>query len=56
MTAAMSPEAFSNLESTIPMKRAGEPHEVAGAALFLASDLSSFITGAVIEVGGGRLM
>jgi 3-oxoacyl-[acyl-carrier protein] reductase len=56
MTAAMSPEAFANLESTIPMKRAGEPHEVAGAALFLASDLSSFITGAVIEVGGGRLM
>ena len=56
MTAAMSPEAFANLESTIPMRRAGEPHEVAGAALFLASDLSSFITGAVIEVGGGRLM
>ena len=30
MTAAMSPEAFANLESTIPMRRAGEPHEVAG--------------------------
>ena len=56
MTAAMPADAFANLESTIPMKRAGEPHEVAGAALFLASDLSSFITGAVIEVGGGRLM
>ncbi|PQP22568.1 3-oxoacyl-ACP reductase FabG [Rhodococcus opacus] len=56
MTAAMSAEAFANLESTIPMKRAGEPHEVAGTALFLASDLSSFMTGAVLEVGGGRLM
>ena len=56
MTAAMPPEVFAAREADIPMRRAGEPHEVAGAAVFLASDLSSYVTGAVIEVGGGRLM
>ncbi len=38
------------------MKRAGEPAEVAGAVVFLASELSSYVTGSVIEVGGGRYM
>jgi 3-oxoacyl-[acyl-carrier protein] reductase len=56
MTAAMPPEAFAEREAAIPMKRAGEPAEVAGPVVFLASDLSSYVTGAVIEVGGGRLM
>ncbi len=56
MTAAMKPEVFAQREADIPMKRAGEPSEVASVVLFLASDLSSYVTGAVIEVGGGRLM
>jgi 3-oxoacyl-[acyl-carrier protein] reductase len=56
MTSAMPLEVFAEREAAIPMKRAGEPVEVAGAALFLASDLASYVTGAVIEVGGGRLM
>jgi 3-oxoacyl-[acyl-carrier protein] reductase len=38
------------------MGRAGEPDEVATVALFLASDLSSYMTGAVLEIGGGRYM
>ena len=54
MTPAMPPEAFAEREAAVPMKRAGEPVEVAGAVVFLASDLASYITGTVIEVGGGR--
>jgi 3-oxoacyl-[acyl-carrier protein] reductase len=54
MTAAMPPEVFAEREAAVPMKRAGEPVEVAGAVVFLASDLASYITGTVIEVGGGR--
>jgi 3-oxoacyl-[acyl-carrier protein] reductase len=54
MTAAMPPEVFAEREAAVPMKRAGEPAEVAGAVVFLGSDLSSYITGSVIEVGGGR--
>ncbi|MDX2814624.1 3-oxoacyl-ACP reductase FabG [Streptomyces sp. PA03-5A] len=40
----------------IPMRRAGEAPEVASVALFLASDLASYLTGTVIEVTGGRHM
>ena len=36
------------------MGRAGEPEEVAKVALFLATDLSSYMTGTVLEVTGGR--
>lgn len=56
MTAAMQPDVFAQREADVPMKRAGEPGEVAGAVVFLGSELASYITGSVIEVGGGRYM
>lgn len=40
----------------IPLNRLGDPRDVAGALLFLASGLSSYITGAVIDVNGGMLI
>ncbi len=54
MTEAMPQHIWDQKLAEVPMGRAGEPAEVAKAALFLASDLSSYITGTVIEVAGGR--
>lgn len=46
-------EEFKNRSSTFPMRRAGNPDEIVGAALYLASDASSFTTGAILTVDGG---
>jgi 3-oxoacyl-[acyl-carrier protein] reductase len=56
MTEAMPQDVFAEKEAAIPLGRAGEPSEVADVALFLASDLASYVTGAVVEVTGGRGM
>jgi 3-oxoacyl-[acyl-carrier protein] reductase len=54
MTAKI-PEKYREIwEASIPLKRAGLPEEVAGVALFLASDLSSYVSGQVIQVCGAR--
>jgi 3-oxoacyl-[acyl-carrier protein] reductase len=52
-----APEVFEGMVAAIPLGRPGQPEEVAGPALFLASDeLSSFVTGHVLEVNGGHVM
>jgi 3-oxoacyl-[acyl-carrier protein] reductase len=56
MTEAMPAAVWQAKLAEIPMGRAGEPREVASVVLFLASDLASYLTGAVIEVTGGRYM
>jgi 3-oxoacyl-[acyl-carrier protein] reductase len=52
MTKALPEETLKQFVSIIPMKRGGEPQEVAKVALFLASDLASYVSGQVIQVNG----
>ena len=56
MTEAMPQHAWDQKMSEIPLKRAGEPSEIASVAVFYASSLSSYMTGTVSEVSGGRSM
>ena len=55
MTDAISEDKIKNWRSQIPLKRGGSPEDVANTTLFLASDMSSYITGQVINVCGGLL-
>ena len=54
MTSSLPEELRKEWAKTIPLRRCGTPEEVANVALFLASDLSSYVTGQVIHCCGGR--
>lgn len=56
MTEGLSEKVKENFINAIPLKRAASTREVANTALFLASDMSSYITGEVIRVDGGLAM
>lgn len=58
MTAATTdhPERLARRLEGIPLKRLGEPPEIAGVALFLASELASYVVGETIVVDGGRTL
>ena len=53
MTAKLPQDVRESWTKAIPLRRAGTPDDVARTALFLASDLSAYVTGQVINVCGG---
>ncbi|HIZ05023.1 MAG TPA: 3-oxoacyl-[acyl-carrier-protein] reductase [Candidatus Phocaeicola gallistercoris] len=56
MTARLSDEVKAEWNKRIPLRRGGTPEDVANIALFLASDMSSYVSGQVIQVDGGMNM
>lgn len=55
MTDKLDEKTVQGWRDAIPLKRGGTPEDVANACLFLASDMSSYITGQVLQVDGGML-
>ena len=55
MTAKLDEEKVAEWRSAIPLKRGGNPEDIANACVFLASDLSAYITGQTLNVDGGML-
>ncbi|GAB3762406.1 3-oxoacyl-[acyl-carrier-protein] reductase [Spirosoma pomorum] len=55
MTGEVNEKAVEEWKQSIPMKRGGLPEDVANCAVFLASDMSAYITGQVLQVDGGML-
>lgn len=54
MTRALRPDIYEKKLLEVPLGRAGTPDEIGTGCVFLASEMSSYITGIVIEIGGGR--
>jgi len=54
--AGLGAQAIEAMEALIPLKRLGQPADVAGAVLYLASDLASFVTGQSLVVDGGQTL
>jgi 3-oxoacyl-[acyl-carrier protein] reductase len=55
MTGKLNEDVVQGWRDSIPLKRGGTPEDVANACLFLASDLSAYVTGQVMNVDGGML-
>jgi 3-oxoacyl-[acyl-carrier protein] reductase len=55
MTKALQQDQINEWSESIPLNRSGKPEDVANTSLFLASDMSSYITGQVMNVCGGML-
>lgn len=55
MTAVLDPKTVQSWRDAIPLKRGGKPEDVADACVFLGSDMSTYISGQVIQVDGGML-
>lgn len=56
MTAALDEKVVQEWRNSIPLKRGGSPEDVANATVFLASDMSAYVTGQTLHVCGGMLM
>lgn len=56
MVAALSEEMVQRLAASIPVGRLGQPEDIANAFLFLASDMASYISGAILSVDGATLV
>jgi 3-oxoacyl-[acyl-carrier protein] reductase len=55
MTGKLNEDVVQGWRESIPLKRGGTTEDVANACLFLASDLSAYVTGQVMNVDGGML-